>query len=318
MGFPTSFFYSFPLLMNNISLTILGSGSAIPAYGRYQAAHLLSLHNKKFLIDCGEGTQARMAEYKISTNHLDHIFISHLHGDHCFGLIGLISTMAMHERRTPLFIHSHKGLEDAVRPMLLKFCEDLSYSIFFVPFEKNSDEIVYEDQSIIVSTIPLVHTVPSAGFLIREKEKQRHIIREKIDFFKVPIKQIPLIKKGEDFITDDNVIVPNSQLTTSPSPSFSYAYCSDTLYCESIIPYIKKVDLLFHESTYLQDQIEKAKKTLHTTALQAANIARKAEVKQLLIGHYSARYAQTKPLLNESQKVFPNTIAAYDGLTLKF
>ena len=303
--------------MSDFCLQILGSGSAKPTKNRNQTAQYLSLHNKSFLIDCGEATQVQMVQYSISTSRLNHIFISHLHGDHCFGLIGLISSLGLYGRTANLYIHAHPMLEQLLRPALNYFCRDLSYSVFFEPYSHSSTEVIYEDRGLKVSVFPLKHSISSSGFLFCEKEKERHIISEKVKFFNVPVKQIPLIKQGADFVTDEGVTIPNSQLTTDPAPSLSYAYCSDTMYSEKILPFIEGVDLLFHEATFLHSQLAKAEATMHTTALQAAMIAEKAHVKQLMIGHFSARYDDLSPLLKEAQTIFPNTILAKDGLIVK-
>lgn len=265
------------------------------------------------MIDCGEATQVQMVRCSVSLSRMNHIFISHLHGDHCFGLVGLISTLGMKSRTSDLYIHSHAALEPLIQPLLKFFCRDLPFKVFFEPYTQSSSEILFEDRGIIVSSFPLKHSLPSSGFLFKEKEKERHAIPEKLKFYNVPIKEIAAIKNGADFITSEGVVVPNAQLTTAPSPSFSYAYCSDTVYDEKIIPYIEGVNLLYHEATFLHEHLSKAKATMHTTALQAATIAAKAKVDKLLIGHFSARYTDLNPLLKEAQTVFPNTCLVNDG-----
>ncbi len=299
--------------MSDIKLQILGSGSAMPTKTRNQVSQVLSLHNKSFMIDCGEATQVQMVRCSASVSRLSHIFISHLHGDHCFGLIGLISTLGMKSRTSDLYIHSHAALEPLLQPLLKFFCRDLPFKVFFEPYTQSSSEILFEDRGIIVSSFPLKHSLPSSGFLFKEKEKERHAIPEKLKFYNVPIKEIAAIKNGADFVTSEGVVVPNAQLTTAPSPSFSYAYCSDTIYDEKIIPYIEGVNLLYHEATFLHEHLSKAKATMHTTSLQAATIAAKAKVDKLLIGHFSARYMDLDPLLKEAQTVFPNTCLVNDG-----
>lgn len=304
--------------MADISLKILGSGSAIPAHGRSQASHILSMHNKKFMIDCGEGTQVQMNKFGESGARLNHIFISHLHGDHCFGLLGLISSIGMRMERGDLYIHSHAELESVLRPALDFFTKGLEFNVYFEPFKANASECIYEDKSIVVTTIPLVHTMACSGFLFKEKPKERHLIRQKIDFFNVPIKELTSIKQGADFITPDGEVIPNSVLTKEASPSFSYAYCSDTAYSERIIPYIENVDLLFHESSYLTEHKSKAKKNLHSTAAQAATIAQKANVKKLILGHFSARYKDLIPFLEEAKPIFANTELTKDGAVFDY
>ncbi len=304
--------------MTDVRLEILGSGSAIPTKNRNQAAQILSLHNKSFMIDCGEATQHQMIRHAVSTSRMNHIFISHLHGDHCFGLLGLISTLGMRGRTADLYIHSHSALEPLLRPSLNFFCRDLSFEVKFEPYDHTSASVLYEDRGLVVSTFPLKHSLPSSGFLFKEKEKERHIISDKIKFYNIPIKQIPLIKQGADFITEEGVVIPNSQLTTSPSPSKSYAYCSDTVCLEKIIPFVENVDLLYHEATFLHEHLGRAKATMHSTALQAATLAQMAQVKHLLIGHFSARYDSLLPLLEEAKSVFPNTSIAEDGKFFDF
>lgn len=299
--------------MKEVKLTILGAGSAVPMKRRSQPSQVLSIRNKQFMFDCGEGTQNHLDSYAISISRLDHIFISHFHGDHCFGLLGLISTMGMKRRRNDLYIHCFPELKEILLPSLEFFCKDLSFNLHFVPFSPMESELLYEDKSLTIHSFPLVHSVPSSGFLFKEKIKDRHIIREKIDFFKIPVKQLPLIKGGADFVTEDGVVIPNSHLTTDPSPSFSYAYCSDTLYSERVINYIEGVDCLYHEATFLHEDLVRAKETLHSTALQAATIASKANVKKLILGHFSARYRNLFLFKEEAQKIFKNTMIAKDG-----
>lgn len=299
--------------MTDLRLQILGSGSAMPTKSRNQVAQVLSLHNKTFLIDCGEATQVQMVRFAVSTSRLNHIFISHLHGDHCFGLIGLISTLGMRGRTADLYIHSHPALEPLLSPALNFFCRDLPFKVIFQPYDHTSTEVIFEDRSMEVSVFPLKHSLPSSGFLIKEKEKERHIIPEKVKFYQVPVKEIPLIKQGADYITAEGEIIPNNHLTSDPSPSKSFAYCSDTIYDEKILPYIEGVDLLYHEATFLHEHLAKAKSTMHTTALQAATLAQKAHVHRLLIGHFSARYDDLSPLLKEAQSVFPETSIVKDG-----
>lgn len=299
--------------MKEVRLTILGAGSAVPVKKRSQPSQILSIRNKHFMFDCGEGTQNVVEILSVPIIRLEHVFISHLHGDHCFGLLGLISTMGMKRRLNDLYIHCHPELVDLLSRNISFFCGDLPFKIIYLPFSPNEFELLYEDKSITVYSFPLVHSIPSSGFLLKEKEKERHIIREKIDFFKIPIKQIPLIKRGEDYITEEGVLIPNSHLTTAPSPSFSYAYCSDTLYNERMIKYIEGVDCLYHEATFLHQDVGRAKATLHSTALQAATIAKKANVKKLVIGHYSARYKNLSPFEKEAKSIFENTFLATDG-----
>ncbi len=296
----------------NAKLHILGSGSALPVSSHFPTCHILELRDKQFMIDCGEGTQIRMREMGIKTNRLGHIFISHLHGDHCLGLIGLITSFGMLNRTADLHIHAHSDLQKILQPQLDFFCTELSFQVIFHAVNPTEHQLIYEDRSVEVYSIPLIHRVPTCGFLFKEKEGLRHIIREKVDFYQVPVWQLNRIKKGEDFVTEEGETIPNHVLTTDPTPTLSYAYCSDTLYNEKIISIVKDVDWLYHEATFLNSESLRAKKTLHSTAEQAAKIAKEANVKNLIIGHYSTRYRSKKKHLEEAKSVFENTYLAED------
>lgn len=298
--------------MNN-TVTILGCGSALPTRINYPSSQLLELRDKQFLIDCGEGCQIRMRQYAVKTNRLNHIFISHLHGDHCFGLIGLLSSFGMLDRTADMHIHAHPDLEKILRAQLDYFCEGMPYKVFFEPINPSRHELVYEDRSVEVYSIPLKHRVPCCGYLFAEKERERHIIREMIDAYQVPIREIARIKQGADFVTEDGRVISNERLTTPASPAIRYAYCSDTAYSEKIIPWIEGVDCLYHEATFDSSLLPRAKETMHSTALQAAEIARMARVRQLIIGHFSARYTNQQLLLDEARSVFEATTLAKDG-----
>ena len=298
--------------MNN-TVTILGCGSALPTRINYPSSQLLELRDKQFLIDCGEGCQIRMRQYAVKTNRLNHIFISHLHGDHCFGLIGLLSSFGMLDRTADMHIHAHPDLEKILRAQLDYFCEGMPYKVFFDPINPSRHELVYEDRSVEVYSIPLKHRVPCCGYLFAEKERERHIIREMIDAYQVPVREIARIKQGADFVTEDGRVISNERLTTPASPAIRYAYCSDTAYSEKIIPWIEGVDCLYHEATFDSSLLPRAKETMHSTALQAAEIARMARVRQLIIGHFSARYTNQQLLLDEARSVFEATTLAKDG-----
>lgn len=298
--------------MQKATLTILGCGSALPTRKNFPSAQLLELRDKQYLIDCGEGTQIRMRQMNVKTARLGHIFVSHLHGDHCFGLIGLISSFGMLNRTADLHIHAQPDLEKILKPQLMYFCQDLPFDVIFHNINPRKNELIYEDRSIQVFTIPLKHRVPCCGFLFEEKPRDRHIIREMIDFYHIPTWRIPKIKQGEDFIAEDGEIIPNNQLTTSPEAPKRFAYCSDTAYSEKIIPIIEGVDCLYHEATFMEDEAVRSNQTEHSTARQAAEIARKANVKKLIIGHYSARYINQNELLDEAKAVFENTVLGED------
>ncbi len=301
----------------NALLHIIGSGSALPTKKNFPSSQMLELRNKQFMIDCGEGTQIRLRQMGLKTNRLGHIFISHLHGDHVFGLMGLITTFGMLKRTSDLNIHAHPDLETLLAPHLRYFAEGAPFQVIFHPFNPDVSEIIYDDRTVKVSTIPLKHRVPSCGFLFEEKTGERHIKRDMIDFYQVPVSQILKIKQGADFETADGEIIPNEVFTTPPIPPVRYAYCSDTAYHEKIIPFIRDVDCLYHEATFGDDEVLRSRQTMHSTARQAAEIARKAGVKKLIIGHFSARYDNKTVLLNQAKEIFENTFLAEDMKTFE-
>lgn len=300
--------------MDNFELHILGCGSATPTTVHNPSSQVLSYREKLFMIDCGEGTQLQMRQNKLRLSKLNHIFISHLHGDHCFGLIGLISTLGLLGRTGDIVIHSIPDLEKILRPQLEYFCRENPFKVVFAPFDWTKSELIYEDRSMTVKTIPLKHRVPCAGFLFQEKPKEANLKGDMVEFYNIPIRERTKIKQGTDFILEDGTIVPNSILTIPPKPSRSYAYCSDTAYNEDIIPIIKDVDVLYHESTFAQDAQARAKQTGHSTSIEAATIALKANVKRLILGHFSARYPNNDILLEEAKTAFENTKLAYEGM----
>lgn len=304
--------------MENVQLQILGAGSAVPTKKFSHPSQVLSLREKVFMIDCGEGTQHQVRRFGVRVSRLNHIFISHLHGDHCFGLVGLISTLDTQGRTSDVYVHCYPELEQLVRPLISYFCKGLSFKVFFEPFSPSQSEVIYDDKSLSVRTFPLKHSVHASGFLFQEHEKERHLDGELVKYFKIPVAQLPLIKRGADFITPDGEVIPNRQLTTDPTPAKSFAYCSDTAYSERYLEYIEGVDCLFHEATFLQRDLPSAKKTMHCTASQAATIAKMANVKQLVIGHYSARYDDPQELLEEARQIFEATDFAADGKTFQF
>ena len=298
----------------NFELSILGTGSAIPSFGRFSSAQVLHTHNKSFLIDCADGTQFQLRKYGIKTNRMNHWFISHLHGDHCYGIISVLSTLGMLHHTGDIHIHAHPDLKPILKAQLDYFCKDLSFQVHFEPLNPLKSEVIYEDRSLTVTTIPLVHSMPTCGFLFKEKMGNPHLNRELLDFYKVGIEDMKNLRNGADFTTQDGQIIPNSRFITPPTPPKSYAYCSDTAYSERIIPIIQGADVLFHEATFAESEAFRTKETLHSTAKQAATIAQKAGVKQLIIGHYSARYADLTPLHNEAQSIFKNTLLSFDGM----
>ncbi|MDR1698243.1 MAG: ribonuclease Z [Prevotellaceae bacterium] len=304
--------------MEKMNVTILGCGSALPTKQNFPSCQLLKMHERLYMLDCGEGAQIRMQQMGIKTARLDHIFISHLHGDHCFGLIGLLSSLNLLHRTNDLHIHALPELEIILKPQLDFFCSGFDYKIIFNNINPKKNELIFENKSLQVTTIPLKHRVPSCGFLFREKERERHIKRDMIDFYQVPVRDIARIKKGEDFRAADGNVIANHLLTNDSTPAKSYAYCSDTAYYEKIIPIIENVDCLYHEATFAESESARAKETTHSTARQAATIAKLASVKQLILGHFSSRYTDHQIILNEAQSVFPNAILAEDRKKIYF
>lgn len=304
-------------IMEKFEVNILGCGSALPTTRHNATSQVVNIREKLFMIDCGEGTQVQLRKSRLKFSRLNHIFISHLHGDHCFGLMGLISTFGMLERTADLHIYSHPDLKVLLNPHLVFFCKGMPYKVIFHDINPAERSIIYEDRSLTVETVPLRHRLPTCGFLFREKPTPNHIIREMTDFYKVPLYMMNRIKNGEDFVTDDGSVIPNSRLTTPSDPPRSYAYCSDTSYIPYITEQIKNVDVLFHEATFTDSEKARAKATQHSTARQAADIALKANAGQLIIGHFSARYETEECLLNEAREVFPNTILANENLRIE-
>ena len=302
--------------MADFNLNILGCGSALPTTRHLATSQVVDLRDKLYMIDCGEGTQVQMRNMRIKFSRLNHIFISHLHGDHCFGLPGLLSTLGMLGRTGDLVIHAPKEIENYMRPVLDTFCKGMPYEVRFNHIDTYSHSLIMEDRSLSVYSIPLKHRIPTCGFLFAEKPKEAHIIREMIEFYQVPVKWMKDIKQGKDYITPEGEIISNSRLTRPSVAPKRYAYCSDTAYSPSIIPIIEGVDLLYHEATFMESDKARAKETFHSTARQAAEIALKAGVKRLVIGHYSARYEDLAALHKEAQEIYPGTILGNEGMVL--
>lgn len=303
--------------METFEINILGCGSALPTYRHLPSSQIVNVRNNLFLVDCGEGTQLQIRRQQLKFSRIEHIFISHLHGDHCFGLPGLVSTFGLLGRTADLYIHGPENIEAVMQPMLSFFCQHLPYKIVFCPFKTDEATKIYESRAIEIFTIPLNHRIPCCGFLFREKPLKRHILREWTEFYQVPFSWMNRLKNGEDYQSEDGTVIPNSKLTEAADRSRSYAYCSDTAYNKNIIQEIKGVDLLYHEATFCNEDKNRAVETFHSTAEEAAKIAKAAMVKKLLIGHYSARYDDEKTLLKEARGIFPQTILASEGLTIK-
>ena len=296
----------------NFHLTILGSNSAMPNSERFPTAHALNACERFFLIDCGEGTQIHLRQFRVKFSRINHVFISHLHGDHFFGIFGLLSTYNLLGRTNPLHIHSHSQLRDILNCQS-RFLPDLNFELVFHDLPENKHQILMEDDRIQVETFPLAHRIPTNGFIFKEKIQPRNIKKEMVDAYQIGVENIRRIKEGEDLYYN-NRIIPNHELTLPPYKPRSYAFCSDTKYNEDIIPYVKNVDLLYHEATFREGMGQRAKETYHSTNTQAAYIAKKAGVKKLIIGHYSARYKkEIKHVVEEARKIFPETYPAQDG-----
>lgn len=303
--------------MAEFNINILGCGSALPTTRHLATSQVVDLRDKLYMIDCGEGTQVQMRKMRVRFGRLAHIFISHLHGDHCFGLPGLISTLGMLGRTGELVVHGPKEVETYLRPVMDLFCRGMEFEVRFNPVDTRSHSLVMEDRSLSVYSIPLKHRIPTCGYLFAEKTKEAHIIREMTDFYQVPVRCMKDIKQGRDYVTPEGEVVPNSRLTRPAAPPKRYAFCSDTAYHRSIIPIIEGVDLLYHEATFAECDLARAKETFHSTARQAAEIARDAQVKRLVIGHYSARYEDLSELHREAEAVFPGTILGNEGMVVR-
>lgn len=300
--------------MEKFELYILGCGSALPTTRHFPTSQVLNVRDKLYMIDCGEGAQLQFRKSHLKFSRLNHIFISHLHGDHCFGLWGLISTLNLLGRTAELHIYSPRGLEALLLPTLVFFNKQMTYRVLFHEFDTDKPSLVYEDRSLTVTTIPLRHRIPCCGFLFAEKQGLNHIIREMVDFYEVPVYEMNRIKNGADYVTPEGKVIANRLLTRPADPPRKYAYCSDTICLPGLAAQLRGVDLLFHEATFASDNLRRAKETYHTTAAQAAELARSADVKKLLIGHFSARYEDESVLLQEAQEVFPETLLASEML----
>jgi ribonuclease Z len=296
-------------------VTILGSSSATPIFNRNPTAQILNINEKLYLVDCAEGTQQQMLRFDIKASRIDYIFISHLHGDHYLGLVGLLSSMHLNGRKKTLKVFCPPPLKEIV-DLQLKYSETtLNYPVEFIFTDATSRGVILENQDIFVETIPLNHRIPCTGFLFRQKKRLRKLIKEKIEELEIPIPYYTSIKKGNDYEASDGTIYKNSALTIEPQEPKSYAYVSDTLYNEKYLPQINAVTLLYHEATFLNDMLDRANQTHHTTALQAGEVAVKVNAGKLIIGHFSARYKTLNELLDEAQSIFPNTELAVEGKT---
>ncbi len=301
--------------MQPFKIHILGCGSALPTKRHNPSSQVIDVRGKLFMVDCGEGTQAQIRRSRLSFTKLYAVFISHLHGDHVLGLIGMISTFGLQGRTAPLHVYAPAAYSQLLQMELDMFCSTLDYEIIFHPVDTTKQQIIYEDRSLTVETIPLHHRMPCSGFIFREKPGQRHIKPDMLNFYNIPQSQINNLRAGMDWTSPSGEIIPNNILTTPPDPVRAYAYCSDTRYMPSLKDLLHDVTTLYHEATYCEDMKDKAVKYLHSTAREAAMTARDANVNQLIIGHFSQRYLDETPLKEEAQAIFPNTVLANENHT---
>lgn len=301
-----------------MKVSILGCYSATPRTITNPTSQVLEINNQMYLIDCGEGTQVQLRKHKIKFSRINQIFISHLHGDHFFGLIGLISTFSLLNRPNDLHIYGPKGIKEIILLQIKLSKSYTKYNLFFHELESNESELIFEDDKIAVYTIPLKHRVYTNGYLFKEKPGLRRINIEAATEKNIDVCYFNKLKQGSDLKQEDGTVIENETVTFDPLPTQSYAFCSDTIYNEEIIPLIENVDVLYHESTFLEQDIEKCIPTGHSTAIQAATIAKKANVKNLILGHYSTRYSDINLFKKEADTVFEPTFLADDGLVFKF
>ena len=301
-----------------MKLTILGCYAATPRTFTNPTSQVLEIKNRLFLIDCGEGTQVQLRKNKIKFSKINHVFISHLHGDHFFGLIGLVSTFSLLGRNTDLHIHGPKGIKEIITMQLRLSNSWTNYNLFFHELESKESEIIFEDDKVLVKTIPLNHRVYTNGFLFQEKVGERKLNVDAVQDYEIESCYYQNIKNGKDITLDDGRIIENHKLTFDPIPAKSYAFCSDTAYHEAVIPIIENADILYHEATFLQSEENLAVKTLHSTAKEAATIALKSNVKQLILGHYSTRYESIERFKQEAETIFPEVLLADDGKSFEF
>jgi ribonuclease Z len=301
-----------------LKLTILGCYAATPRTFTNPTSQILDIKNRLFLIDCGEGTQVQLRKNKIRFSKINHIFISHLHGDHFFGLVGLVSTFTLLNRTTDLHIYGPKGIKEIIKLQLRLSNSWTNYGLFFHELESLESEIIFEDEKVLVKTIPLKHRVYTNGFLFQEKNGDRKLNLDAVQNYEIESCYYQKIKNGKDITLEDGRIIENDKLTFDPIAAKNYAFCSDTVYNEAMLPIIENVDVLYHESTFLQSEEKLAKKTLHSTAKEAATIALKANAKQLVLGHYSTRYESIELFKEEAETIFPEVLLADDGKSFEF
>jgi ribonuclease Z len=296
-----------------ISILVLGSGSATPCLSRNPAGILVKTEQSSYLVDCGEGTQLQLRKFKESIQRINQIFISHLHADHFLGLFGLLSTQGLLGRERALEVYAPKGMKEIIDVQLKMSGTYLCYELRVIEVDTKVSSLIFETNDMEVFSVPLNHKIDCAGFVFKEKVKERKLIPAKITQYSIPIYMRNKIKKGEDLITEKGKVIPNKELTQAPPKSFSFAYLSDTKVLKEVPEVVKEVDMLYHEATFLHELLDRANKTYHSTALQAAEFAAKANVGKLILGHFSARYIDLQPFIDEASPVFSNVKFAIDG-----
>lgn len=301
-----------------MKLTVLGCYAATPRTITNPTSQVLEMKNRLFLIDCGEGTQVQLRKNKIKFSKINHIFISHLHGDHCYGLIGLVSTFMLLNRENDLHIYGPQGIKEIIRLQLKLSNSWPVFKLFFHELTSTESEVIFEDEKVIVKTIPLKHRIYTNGFLFQEKTGERKLDINAVQEYEIETCYFQNIKNGKDITLEDGTTISNHLLSHNPVPPKSYAFCSDTIFDESITPIIENVDVLYHESTFLDSEEHLSEKTMHSTAKQAAKIALKANVSTLILGHYSTRYDSIELFKTEAQTIFPNVLLADDGKSFTF
>ena len=302
--------------MTKFDVHILGCGSATPSLRHLPSCQVIDFRERLLMVDCGEGAQLSMRKQHLKFSRLTDIFISHLHGDHFLGLPGLLSTLALHQEGGTITVHIAEDGARLLRNIMSVLCRDTSFELRYNIFDPSEGGVLVDDKSLTVRAFPLYHRVPCCGFRFDEKPKLRHIRGEMVKFHKIPVYRLPEIKAGADFVTPDGRVIPNCQLTTDADRSVSYAYCSDTAYDERIVPSVRDVDVLYCEATYGDDMLYKAAPRGHSTAREAARIALQANVRRLVIGHFSKSYVDDTPLVEQARQIFPDTIAANEGMVI--
>ena len=299
--------------MNSFSVTILGSSSALPTSHRFPTSQVVRLNEQLYLVDCGEGTQIQLRKFGFKMGRINHIFISHLHGDHIYGLPGLISSLALFGKKGELHIYAHSELQQMMEGMMKFMNEITDLKVKYHPLNFRRKSVVFEDKRIRITSFPLKHRISCCGFLFQELTTELHLNKQALEKYEVPVSQRSNIKNGADLILADGSVIPNVELTLPANPARSYAFCTDTIFKKDIVSIIAGADLLYHEATFAGDLADLARKTFHSTSVQAAELAKLAGVKKLVIGHFSSRYKSVLPLVEEAQAIFPKTLAANDG-----